>query len=160
MGLENLVAAGGRKKRRRVARGPGSGRGGTAGRGNKGQLSRTGCSMRATFEGGQMPLQRRLPKRGFKNPFKTRWSVINLRDMARFEANATVDPAALLEAGLLRKLTDVVKVLSQGELDRPLVVRAQAFSQKARQKIEAAGGKAEVIDRIRSAPKPTPVQEA
>jgi large subunit ribosomal protein L15 len=145
MGLNNLVAAGGRKKRKRVGRGPGSGHGGTSGRGNKGQLSRTGASMRATFEGGQMPLQRRLPKRGFKNPFRKVFQVVNLGDLNRFDAGSVVDPQVLGERGLIRRADRPVKILSRGELDRALTVKAQAFSQKARQKIEAAGGRAELI---------------
>jgi len=149
MGLDNLSGAGGRKRKKRVGRGPASGTGGTAGRGHKGQLSRSGAKVRPWFEGGQMPLQRRLPKRGFTNIWRRPYSVVHAGDLERFEANAVVDPVALVEAGLLKRVSDRVKVLADGELDKPLVVRAQAFSAAARAKIEKAGGQAEVIEPVR-----------
>lgn len=149
MGLDNLSSAGGRKKKKRVGRGPASGTGGTAGRGHKGQLSRSGAKVRPWFEGGQMPLQRRLPKRGFTNIWRRSFSVVHAGDLERFEANAVVDPAALVEAGLLKHVSDRVKVLADGQLGKPLVVRAQAFSAAARAKIEKAGGQAEVIGPVR-----------
>lgn len=157
MALHNLTTSpGARRKRKRVGRGQGSGQGGTAGRGHKGQLSRSGAHVAPGFEGGQMPLQRRMPKRGFKNFCATRYAVVNVGDLERFDANAVIDPAALCEAGLLRHVEDLVKVLSDGELGKPLIVHAQKFSQAARKKIEAAGGKAEVIGRIRKTKKTAP----
>ncbi len=149
MGLHDLTgASGAKRKRKRVGRGSGSGWGGTAGRGHKGQLSRSGAQVAPGFEGGQMPLQRRMPKRGFKNFCAKRYAVVHVGDLDRFDANAVIDPAALCEAGLLRRVEDLVKILGDGEIKKPLVVHAQGFSQTARQKIEAAGGKAEVVGKI------------
>ena len=157
MGLNNLKAASGaRRKRKRVGRGNSSGWGGTAGRGHKGQLSRSGASIRVGFEGGQMPLQRRMPKRGFKNFCRKEFTVVHIGDLARFEKNAVVDPAAMFEAGLIRRVTDLVKVLADGELDKSIVVHAQGFSQAAKKKIEAAGGKAEIVGKVRKVAKSTP----
>ncbi|MBW1872124.1 MAG: 50S ribosomal protein L15 [Deltaproteobacteria bacterium] len=147
---------GARKKQKRVGRGNGSGWGGTAGRGHKGQLSRSGASIRVGFEGGQMPLQRRMPKRGFKNYCRKEFAVVHIGDLVRFEQNAVVDPAAMFEAGLIRRVTDLVKVLADGELDKAIVVHAQGFSQAAKKKIEAAGGKAEIVGKVRKAAKSTP----
>ena len=138
-------AAGAKRPRRRVGRGPGSGKGKTAGRGHKGQKSRSGYSRRFGFEGGQMPLQRRLPKRGFRNPFRRVFSVLNLRDLAEFEAGAVVDVATLRERGLAKR-RQPVKVLGTGELEQALTVRVHAFSERAKARILAAGGSAEVIE--------------
>ena len=135
-------APGSRKSKRRVGRGPGSGVGKTSGRGHKGQKSRAGYSRRAGFEGGQMPLIRRVPKRGFKNIFRVEYAVLNLRDLAAFDG--TVDPPTLLARGLVRKGRRV-KVLGDGELDKALVVRAHKFSATARSKIEGAGGTCEEL---------------
>jgi len=150
MGLNDLKAAtGARRKRKRVGRGNGSGKGGTAGRGHKGQLSRSGSKVAPGFEGGQMPLQRRMPKRGFKNLYAKRYSIVHIRDLDRFDENSVVDPAAMCEAGLVRRVTDPIKVLADGELAKPVTVHAQHFSKAAREKIEKAGGKAEVVGKIR-----------
>lgn len=147
MELENLrPSAGAVKKPKRVGRGMGSGMGGTSTRGHKGQKSRSGFSQRKGFEGGQMPLQRRVPKRGFTNIFRKELATLNVRDLARiFAAGATVGPEELREKGLLRKGRDGLKILGEGELDRALTVRAHAFSASARSKIEQAGGTCEVI---------------
>lgn len=148
IGLNNLKApAGATHKKKRVGRGPGSGLGKTSGRGNKGQKSRSGYSGKRGFEGGQMPLHRRLPKRGFTNIFKREWAEVNLADLEKlFDSGATVTPEALVERGLIRKskLSSIV-ILGQGELQKSLTVNAHRFSAKAKEKIEAAGGKAEVI---------------
>ena len=132
-------------KPKRVGRGMGSGRGKTSGRGEKGQRSRSGFSMRAGFEGGQMPLHRRVPKRGFRNLFKKQFAVINLEALGRVADAATITPDLLLERGVIRRLRDGLRVLGQGELGRAVTVRAHHFSASAQQKIEAAGGRAEVI---------------
>lgn len=133
-------------ERKRVGRGAGSGNGKTAGKGHKGQKARSGGAIRPGFEGGQMPLQRRLPKRGFVNIFKTTYSVINLSDLnEKFEDGAVVDTEALKAAGLVTKLNDGVKVLGNGEVTKSLTVKAAAFSASAKEKIEKAGGKTEVI---------------
>ncbi len=126
------------KERKRVGRGPGSGLGKTAGRGQKGQKARN--TVRRGFEGGQMPLQRRLPKVGFRNPFRKEYAYVNVRDLNRFEDGTEVTPALLLETGLIKKIKDGVKILGKGELERRLVVVAHKVSRGARQKIEAAGG--------------------
>ncbi|HDI61096.1 MAG TPA: 50S ribosomal protein L15 [Desulfobacteraceae bacterium] len=136
-------AEGARRRRKRVGRGPGSGLGKTAGRGSKGSKARSGGAVSPGFEGGQMPLQRRLPKRGFTNIFKKTYAVVNLRDLARFEAQSTVDEAALLGAGLVKNRCDGIKLLAEGEIDRPLTVRLDRVSKAARAKIEAAGGTVE-----------------
>ncbi len=138
-------AAGSRKSPKRVGRGPGSGTGKTAGRGHKGQKSRSGFSRMRGFEGGQMPLHRRLPKRGFTNIFRTEFRTVNVDKLNGFEVGSVIDPAALLGAGLLRKGTNQVKILGNGELTVSLTVRAHRFTGTAARKIEAAGGKAEVI---------------
>jgi len=135
------------RSRKRVGRGPGSGLGKTAGRGSKGQKSRTGYSHRPGFEGGQMPLYRRLPKRGFKNIFRKNYAEVNLNLLNRFEAGATVTPAVLLEQKLIRKNTDGVRVLGNGDLDRALTIKAHHFSKGALDKIQKVGGTAEVIER-------------
>ncbi|MDE2924992.1 MAG: 50S ribosomal protein L15 [Acidobacteriota bacterium] len=138
-------APGTRHVRKRVGRGPGSGTGKTAGRGFKGQKSRSGYSARAGFEGGQMPLYRRIPKRGFKNPFRKRFAVINVRDLNRFEDGTAVGPEQLMERGMIKKLGDGLRILGEGELERKLTVRAHHLSQSAREKIEQAGGNVEVL---------------
>ena len=138
-------AEGSRKPRRRVGRGIGSGMGKTSTRGTKGQFSRTGGGTRPGFEGGQMPLYRRLPKRGFKNTFAKKYAEVNVEQLNCFDNGAVVDPAALIEAGILKNVLDGVRVLGDGELTKSLTVQAQGFTKSAQQKIEAAGGKAEVI---------------
>ena len=138
-------AEGSRKPRRRVGRGIGSGMGKTSTRGTKGQFSRTGGGTRPGFEGGQMPLYRRLPKRGFKNTFAKKYAEVNVEQLNCFDNGAVVDPAALIKAGILKNVLDGVRVLGNGELTKSLTVQAQGFTKSAQQKIEAAGGKAEVI---------------
>lgn len=130
---------------KRIGRGHGSGQGKTAGKGHKGQKARAGHGMRPGFEGGQMPMQRRIPKRGFNNIFAKEIVSINVGTLNKFEDGASVDAAALMEAGILKKECDGVKILSNGTLTKKLTVKANAFSAAAKEKIEAAGGKAEVI---------------
>lgn len=146
MELSNLRPADGSKQSDnfRRGRGHGSGNGKTAGKGHKGQKARSGAP-RPGFEGGQMPLYRRLPKRGFKNRNTLNIVAINLSELERFEAGATVDVAALIEAGVIKNPRDGVKILGNGELTKKLDVKANAFSESAKAKIEAAGGSAEVI---------------
>lgn len=134
------------KADRRIGRGHGSGKGKTSGKGMKGQRARSGGRGKLHFEGGQMPLQRRLPHRGFNNPFPKSIAVVNLEDLLRFEAGTTVTPELLTASGLVKKLGDGVKVLGTGELDRALTVHAHAFSGTAKDKIEKAGGKVIVIE--------------
>lgn len=136
---------GARKRRKRVGRGPGSGHGQTSTRGDKGQKARSGVSIPPWFEGGQMPLVRRLPKRGFRNPFRKEYSIVNLRDLDRIEAGITVTPLLLMERGLIKAVKDGVKVLGDGNLSHPLRVEAHRFSEAAIRKIQAVGGTAEVI---------------
>ena len=135
-------AAGSTRKKKRVGRGPGSGTGKTAGRGHNGQRSRSGYSQRLGFEGGQMPLVRRVPKRGFTNIFRTEYSVINISQLESLEGEIT--PETLLEKGMVRRGRPV-KVLGQGELGKALQVKAHKFSRTAREKIEAAGGNCEEL---------------
>ena len=142
---ELAPAKGSRKKKKRVGRGPGSGHGKTSCRGHKGQKARSGGGPAPGFEGGQMPLHRRLPKRGFTNIFRTEFAIVNVKDLDRFEANSTVDIDALKEAGLVKKLKDGVKLLGDGDITKPLTVRVHRASLSARQKIEAAGGSVELI---------------
>ncbi len=131
---------------KRIGRGHGSGNGKTAGKGHKGQKARSGGSIRPGFEGGQMPLQRRVPKRGFNNIFRTEYVVVNLSDLeTKFEAGAVIDTQALVQAGLVKKQLDGVKVLGNGDLTKNFTVKAAAFSKSAIEKIEKAGGKTEVI---------------
>ncbi|MBQ3068392.1 MAG: 50S ribosomal protein L15 [Clostridia bacterium] len=130
---------------KRIGRGHGSGQGKTAGKGHKGQKARAGRGMRPGFEGGQMPLQRRIPKRGFVNIFATNYAIINIAQLNKFEDGAVVDTAALKAAGLVKDSKDGVKVLGNGELSKKLTVQVAAYSESAKAKIEAAGGKAEVI---------------
>jgi large subunit ribosomal protein L15 len=136
---------GSRKNRKRVGRGVGSGHGRTSCRGHKGQKARSGGTIVPGFEGGQMPLQRRLPKRGFTNIFRKEVAVVNLKDLNRFESSAVVDLEALKSAGLVRKSEGGVKVLGKGHLDRPLTVKVDQVSKTAKGKIESAGGKVELL---------------
>jgi large subunit ribosomal protein L15 len=145
MRLNDLAPApGARKTPKRIGRGVGSGWGKTAGRGSKGQNSRSGGGVRPGYEGGQMPIHRRLPKRGFTNIFKKNYAVINIRDLAKMESGSIVDEAVLVRAGLVKGRRDGVKLLGQGEIDIPLTVKIDLVSQSARQKIESAGGTVEV----------------
>jgi len=147
MDLSNLKPADGSKfPRKRVGRGHGSGQGAQAGRGHKGAKSRSGFKFKRGFEGGQMPLHRRIPKRGFHNEFRTDYAVVNLDTLAeRFEAGAVVTPEALRERGLVRSRHQPIKVLARGDIAKKLTVRAHKFSGKAAEKIAAAGGAAEVL---------------
>jgi large subunit ribosomal protein L15 len=138
-------AVGANKRSKRIGQGMGSGHGKTATRGSKGQGSRTGSRMRPGFEGGQMPLQRRLPKRGFKNIFRNPPAVVNVRDLEIFPPDEKITPELLLARGLVKRLGAGVKILGDGEVKSPLQVSAHVFSKSAREKIEKAGGKAEVI---------------
>lgn len=143
-GLQQLgPASGATHDRKRVGRGPGSGHGKTAGRGSKGQKSRAGYRHLRGFEGGQMPLHRRVPKRGFTNVFRVEYDVVNLRDLARFEVGENVTPASLREKGLVGRRP--VKILGDGELKKPLHIAAHKFSATAVSKVEAAGGRCEVL---------------
>jgi large subunit ribosomal protein L15 len=146
MKLDDLrPAAGSSKKRKRVGRGDGSGHGKTSCRGHKGQGARSGGQRKPGFEGGQMPLQRRLPKRGFNNPFRIDTSVINLEQLEAFPSGTEVTPEVLAKQGLVRGKSKRVKILGDGSLSKALTVRAHGFSAKAKEKIEASGGKAELI---------------
>jgi large subunit ribosomal protein L15 len=147
MDLSNLKPAiGSTKNRKRIGRGPGSGKGKTAGKGHKGQNARSGGGVKAGFEGGQMPLQRRLPKRGFTPLAKKVYALVNLRDLQEhFEAGSMVDLEALGRAGLIKKIHDGVKILADGDIDKALNVKAHKFSKAAVEKIAAAGGTAEVL---------------
>jgi len=147
VGLQNLKPARGSvRSRKRVGRGPGSGLGKTSGRGEKGQKSRSGFSHREGFEGGQMPLHRRVPKRGFTNRFRKEYAEINLERLEVFEAGTIVTPELLLERGMIKAVWDGLKVLAKGAFSKPLTVRAHRFSAKAQERIAGAGGKAEVIE--------------
>jgi large subunit ribosomal protein L15 len=148
VGLHNLKPAKGSvRNRKRVGRGPGSGLGKTAGRGEKGQKSRSGFSRKPGFEGGQMPLHRRVPKRGFTNqPFKKEFATVNLGRLDVFEAGTIVTPELLLKKGIVRKLGDGLKVLADGELTKALTVHAHRFSAKAKETITGLGGKVEVLE--------------
>ena len=138
-------AFGSTKEAKRIGRGHGSGNGKTAGKGHKGQKSRSGHGMRPGFEGGQMPLQRRIPKRGFNNIFAEEWAAINLSALEVFEDGATVDAAALADKGIVKKANLPIKVLGNGKLTKKLTVKLNAFSASAAEKINSVGGKAEVI---------------
>ena len=145
MRLSNLKPVeGSTKNRKRVGRGPGSGTGSQSGKGHKGQKARSGYKTKYWNEGGQMPLARRLPKRGFTNIFKIEYQVVNLTGISKLEGNV-IDKAALIKSRLLRNKTLPFKVLGNGEISRPLTVKANAFSGSAREKIEKAGGKVEVL---------------
>jgi large subunit ribosomal protein L15 len=147
VGLNNLKPAKGSvRSRKRVGRGPGSGLGKTAGRGEKGQKSRSGYSHKLGFEGGQMPLHRRVPKRGFNNRNRKEYAVVNVARLEAFEAGTIVTPELLLEKGVVSALLDGIKILGEGKLSKALTVRAHRFSVKAQELIAAAGGKAEPIE--------------
>ena len=146
MELNNLKPKkGSRHAKKRIGRGPGSGHGKTAGRGEKGQKSRSGYSRMLGFEGGQMPLHRRLPKRGFTNIFKKEHAVVNVSDLERFDNGSTVDEGALRKAGLIKGQNDGIKILGDGKLSKKLTVHAAKFSATARKQIEAAGGSCQEI---------------
>ena len=146
MKLHELAPAPGSVREvKRIGRGHGSGQGKTAGKGHKGQKARAGRGMRPGFEGGQMPLQRRVPKRGFVNIFATQYAIINVSALEAFDNGAVVDLEALKAAGIIKKAFDGVKVLGNGSLTKNVTVKAASFSESAKAKIEAAGGKAEVI---------------
>jgi large subunit ribosomal protein L15 len=138
-------AEGSRKKEVRVGRGTGSGRGKTSCRGHKGQNARSGGGVRPGFEGGQMPIYRRLPKRGFKNIWAKQFAEVNIETLNRFDDGAEIDAVALVESGILKNVYDGIRILGKGEITKKLTVRAQGFTKSAVQKIEAAGGKTEVI---------------
>jgi large subunit ribosomal protein L15 len=145
--LSNLSPhPGSRKQKKRVGRGQGTGQGKTAGRGHKGFKARSGSGIKPGFEGGQMPLQRRLPKRGFTNIFKKQYAIVNLRDLANFEASTRVDRQALIEAGLISAADRFVKVLGDGEINNALTVAVDKVSAAARQKIERANGTVEAAE--------------
>lgn len=144
--VEDLKPALGKSRKvKRVGRGIGSGHGKTSCRGHKGQKARSGGTKGPGFEGGQMPLQRRLPKRGFKNRFKINYAVINLKDLSTLEGLDLVTPEVLVEKGMVKDLKDGLKVLGEGEIHRPFTIKADAFSASALAKIAASGGKAEII---------------
>jgi large subunit ribosomal protein L15 len=146
MKLEDLAPAPGAKKtRKRVGRGSGSGLGKTAGKGAKGQKARSGGGTPPWFEGGQMPLQRRIPKRGFTNIFKKTYTIINLRDLEQFAAGSEIGPEQLRQTGLVKKVRDGIKLLAQGDIAKALTVRVHEASLAAKSKIEAAGGRVELI---------------
>jgi large subunit ribosomal protein L15 len=147
VGLDRLKPAKGSTfSRKRVGRGPGSGLGKTSGRGEKGQKSRSGFSHRDGFEGGQMPLHRRVPKRGFHNPFRKEFTEVNLASLEIFDTGTIVTPDLLLKRGMIKKVRDGVKVLAKGDLTKALTVRAHKFSAKALERIAGLGGKAEVLE--------------
>ena len=143
--FELSPAKGATTKRKRVGRGPGSGHGKTACRGSKGQGSRSGTSTKIGFEGGQMPLQRRVPKRGFHNVFRRVYAAINVSQLNTFKSGSLVTPEELVRKGMIKRTVDGVKILAEGELSTPLIVRAHKFSAEAARKIQAAGGTVEVI---------------
>lgn len=146
MNLSQLKPGEGSKKnRKRVGRGPGSGHGKTSCRGHKGQNCRSGGGVRRGFEGGQMPLQRRLPKRGFYNLFKKEYAIVNISDLEKFEAGSLITPEELVEKGMVKKIADGVKILGNGELHKALTVKAHKFSGSAAERIRSAGGEVEVI---------------
>lgn len=134
-----------KKSCKRIGRGTGSGHGKTSCRGHKGQKSRSGGGVRPGFEGGQMPLQRRLPKRGFTNIYKKHYALININNLKRFEAETILDMEALKKAGLVKNIKDGVKLLGDGEISHPLVIKVHKVSKTARKKMEAAGGRVEII---------------
>jgi len=146
MKLSDLSPApGSRKKRKRIGRGIGSGHGKTSCKGHKGQKARSGGGTKAGFEGGQMPLQRRLPKRGFTNIFKKEYAIVNVATLNRIE-ETTITPEVLIKEGVIKKISDGVKILGHGELKRALTVKAHAFSASAKEKIAGAKGSAEIIE--------------
>ena len=143
--FELKPSAGTTKDAKRKGRGHGSGNGKTAGRGHKGQNARSGGGVRIGFEGGQMPIYRRLPRRGFNNIFAKKYAEINISDLNKFEDGAVVDAQALVEAGIIKKTLDGVKVLGNGNVEKKVTVKAAKFTETAKEKIEAAGGKVEVM---------------
>ncbi len=146
MKIEELKPALGKRRRiKRVGRGVGSGHGKTSCKGHKGQKARSGGTRGPGFEGGQMPLQRRLPKRGFKNRFKIKYAIVNLEDLSKLEGIDIITPEILIEQGIIKDLKDGLKVLGEGEIHRPFTIKADAFSASALTKIAASGGKAEII---------------
>ncbi len=146
MKLHELAPAeGAKQKRKRIGRGPGSGHGKTATKGHKGLKARSGGGKRPGFEGGQMPLIRRIPKYGFANPFRTEYAIVNLKSLAELQTTDAITPQLLMTEGLVRRKGQPIKILGQGEVSRPLVVQAHKFSKSAEAKIQAAGGRAEVI---------------
>ena len=136
---------GSKRSRKRLGRGPGSGTGKTSGKGHKGQNARSGGGVRPGFEGGQMPIQRRLPKVGFVNIFKKKIAIVNIRDLSKFESGSVVDEAALIRSGIIKGRRDGIKLLSQGEIAFPLILKVNGASRIAKEKIEKAGGTVEVI---------------
>jgi len=156
LGLNNLKPArGSTRDRRRVGRGPGSGLGKTSGRGEKGQKSRSGYSRKLGFEGGQMPLHRRVPKRGFTNHrFRREFTELNVGRLEVFDPGTIVTPEVLIRRGMIKKLRDGVKILAKGSLTKALTVRAHRFSARAQELIAGAGGKAEVLEVAESKPRP------
>ena len=146
MKIEDLKPAeGSRKKVKRIGRGIGSGHGKTSCKGHKGQKARSGGTKGPAFEGGQMPMQRRLPKRGFRNPFKIEYAVLNLKDINNIQDVDVITPDVLFERGIVKDMKHGIKILGEGEIKRPLTIQADAFSASALAKITAAGGKAEVV---------------
>ncbi len=146
MKLHELSPAKGSKRaRKRLGRGVATGQGKTAGRGTKGQGSRSGGGVRPGYEGGQMPIHRRLPKRGFTNIFKKQVAIVNVKDLNRFESGSQIDDVALIKEGLVKGRYDAIKLLGNGEIDRPVQVKVNAASKSAQEKITAAGGTVEVI---------------
>ncbi|MDR3592190.1 MAG: 50S ribosomal protein L15 [Negativicutes bacterium] len=146
MKLHELAPApGSKKKPTRVGRGLGSGLGKTSGKGHKGQNARAGGGVRPGFEGGQMPIYRRLPKRGFYNKFGKEYTEVNVQELNRFEAGTVIDPVVLVESGVIKNVRDGIRILGNGELEKALTVKANGFSKSAAEKIQAAGGKVEVI---------------
>lgn len=149
MKLHTLAPSVGAKKNpKRIGRGPGSGHGKTATKGHKGLLARSGGGKRAGFEGGQMPLIRRMPKYGFRYPFRTEYAVVNLKSLSTLGTVEQITPQVLAEAGLVKRKTRLVKILGVGELGRPVTIQAHKFSKSAMEKIQAAGGRAEVISGV------------
>ena len=146
MRIEDIKPAeGSTKNRKRVGRGVGSGHGKTACKGHKGQKARSGGTKGAGFEGGQMPLQRRIPKRGFTNIFKKEYAIVNLNTIDALKDDAVITPELLIEKGVIKKMKDGLKILAKGSIQRPVTIKANAFSASAATKIEAAGGKTEVL---------------
>ena len=149
MNLHELAPAkGARKRRKRIGRGPGSGHGKTSTKGHKGLLARSGGGKGPGFEGGQMPLIRRLPKFGFTNPFRKEYAIVNLKSLAEMGGSGTITPQTLVDAGLVKRKTLPIKILGSGELKKPIVVQAHKFSKSAETKIQAAGGRIEVIPSV------------
>jgi len=138
-------AIGSKKSKKRVGRGPGSGNGKTSGKGHKGQKARSGGKIMPGFEGGQMPLQRRVPKRGFTNIFRKDWAILNVGTLNRFESGIEIDKELMMKMSLIRKKSYGLRILGKGEMEKPLIIKANYFTPEAKKKIEAAGGKALVI---------------